>query len=129
MIGSTAVWTFIEFLLHVSKTRMIKPMYVCFFGRRKFLPNYFGIFLQGFQEGGFITTFGLYFGDRFFNFKYFILFHIFISFIIINIILKNNWIESSRRQVNTTGSLIFIGAITYYNMYCLYHILRWKNMR
>jgi len=121
MVGSTAVWTFVEFILHMSKTRMIKPMYINIFGRRTFLSNYFGIFLQGFQEGGFITTFGLYFGDRMFCLKYFILFHIFLGFIIGNILLKNNWMESSKRQVNTIGSLVFIGAITCYNMYCLYH--------
>ena len=33
---------------------------------------YFGIFLQGFQEGGCITTIGLYFGDRLHIKKYII---------------------------------------------------------
>lgn len=121
MIGSTIIWTIIEFLLHASRTRMIKPMYVNFFGKKKFLPNYAGVFLQGFQEGGFITTFGLYFGDRFFNLKYLILFHVLITIIIFDINLKNNWVESSRRQVNTLGSLTFICGITCYNIYCLYN--------
>jgi hypothetical protein len=121
MIGSTAVWSLIEFMLHISNTRVIKPMYISFFGRNIFLHNYLGIFLQGFQEGGFITTFGLYFGDRIFCLKYFILLHIFIVFIIVNILFKNNWMESSKRQINTPSSLAYIGIITCYNAYCLYY--------
>ena len=121
MLGSTLIWSFIELLLHLSNTRVIKPMYVNFFGSKKYLNKYLGIFLQGFQEGGFITTFGLYFGDRMFKLKYIILLNIITYFIILDIILKNSTITSSKRQINTIPSLSFIGAITLYNIYCLYN--------
>ena len=121
MIGSTLIWSFIEFMLHISNTRVIKPMYISFFGERKYLHNYLGIILQGCQEGGFITTFGLYFGDRIYQLKYIILLQIIIFCIIIDIFLKNSTIISSKRQVNTILSMSFIGSITLYNTYCLYY--------
>ena len=68
MLGSTFVWTLIEIYLNISKTRVIKPMYITMLHKKKIrLPKYVGIFLQGFQEGGVVTTFGLYFGDRLFD--------------------------------------------------------------
>tara|TARA_B100000902_G_C27313807_1_gene920016 strand:+ start:165 stop:932 length:768 start_codon:yes stop_codon:yes gene_type:complete len=121
MLGSTLIWTLIELLLHLSNTRVIKPMYINFFGSKKYLNKYFGIFLQGFQEGGFITTFGLYFGDRMFKLKYVILLIIITYFIIIDILIKNSTILSSKRQINTIPSLSFISVITLYNGYCLYN--------
>jgi hypothetical protein len=120
MIGSTIIWTSIEFILHLSNTRVIKQMSINWFGKKLYLPNYLGIFLQGFQEGGFITTSGLYFGDRLFHFKYFIILHILILFIILNIILKNNNTISSKRKINTPGSLACIGGVSLYNIYYLY---------
>ena len=72
LIGSTIVWSIIEFYLHLSNTRIIKPMYIEFTGNKWQLNKHVGIILQGFQEGGFITTIGMYFGDRLFHFKYFI---------------------------------------------------------
>ena len=59
LIGSTIIWSFIELFLHLSNTRIIKPMYITLFGKKQEIPEYLGIILQGFQEGGLITTIGL----------------------------------------------------------------------
>lgn len=123
MIGSTIVWTIIEYLLNITKTRVIKPMYITYMnGEKKLLNKYFGIFLQGFQEGGVVTTFGLYFGDRLFNYKYLVLFHIFIFYIIINLLTKQNTNNEnlSKRQINTISSLILMSSITLYNIKKIY---------
>ena len=71
MIGSTVIWTIIEFFLHSTKTRNIKPMYITnIYGNNHFIHKYYGILLQGAQEGGVVTTIGLYFGDRIFELYY-----------------------------------------------------------
>ena len=129
MIGSTIVWTIIEYILSFTKTRVIKPMYVTNYSGKKIkLNKHLGIFLQGFQEGGVVTTFGLYFGDRLFNVKYLIFFHLFIGYIVINMVMKDNnnlniknvkQIKKnkniSKRQINTIPSLGIMGYITSYN--------------
>ena len=144
MIGSTIVWTIIEYMLSFTKTRVIKPMYVTNYSGDKIkLNKHLGIFLQGFQEGGVVTTFGLYFGDRLFNIKYLIFFHLFIGYIVINMIMKDNHNlktlkklkknnNVSNRQINTIPSLGIMGFITIYNVKTLYynqsHFLRQFKM-
>jgi hypothetical protein len=134
MIGSTLVWTFIEYMLSFSKTRVIKPMYITNYSGNKIkLNKYFGIFLQGFQEGGVVTTFGLYFGDRLLNINYLIYFHLFIGYIVINMAMKENnnlnvkslkYLKKnnnvSKRQVNTFSSLCIMVLITFYNFKTLF---------
>jgi len=119
---STLIWTFIEFVLHISNTRRIKPM-VFYYSKdnSQVVPHYLGLFLQGFQEGGCITTIGLYFGDRLFSFNHLIFLHILITFIVINVYNKKTSSErNSTRQVNTTGSLITMSAVTLCNLKTLY---------
>ncbi len=132
MIGSTIIWTIIEFILFVFKIRLIKPMYINFFNTKIELHKYLALFLQGFQEGGLITTIGLYFGDRLNNFYYMLIFHIFIIFSIINIFKKVNLNKSSRRQVNSKGSLGLMSFFTIFNLTMLYlypdHIYRQIKM-
>ncbi len=119
---STLIWSLIEFLLHISNTRVIKPMNLYYMNKKKELPSYLGIFLQGFQEGGCITTFGLYFGDRINNYNYCIFLHALISIIIINVLIKENkQIHSSKRQINTKSSLFLMGSVTLYNIMTLYY--------
>ena len=126
LIGSTIVWYAIELYLHLSSTRIIKPMYIGITGHKWQLNNYAGIMLQGFQEGGFITTVGMYFGDRLFILKYMIMFHILIIGIIIHIAFNNNnnnntVKRASMRQINTTSSLSLISTVTIYNGITLYN--------
>ena len=132
LIGSTIIWSIVELFLHVSKTRIIKPMYITLFGTKQELPQCLGIILQGFQEGGLITTLGLYFGDRLSDFRYLIFLHLFILFIISNIYIKKNTIKSSERQINTFSSVMFIGIATIYNCIKLYqnpvHLYRQLTM-
>jgi len=132
LVGSTTIWSFVELYLHMSKTREIKPMYIMIGSRKIQLSRTVGIVLQGFQEGGFITTLGLYFGDRIYEFKSQIHMHIFISLVVANIFTKTNKVKSSKRQINTKGSLAFIGGVTLYNMYMCYshpeHIERQLSM-
>ena len=134
MIGSTLVWTVIESLLHITNTRIIKPMYITDMYKNKYLlPKPLSIFLQGFQEGGVVTTFGLYFGDRLFQLKYFIAFHLFIAYIIKNMNSKQNISNvASKRQINNLGSICTIGTVTMYNTIKLYqypnHFQRQFNM-
>ena len=120
LIGSTIIWSFIELFLHLSNTRIIKPMYITLFGKKQEIPEYLGIILQGFQEGGLITTIGLYFGDRLFDYRYFLFLHVFILFIINNIFIKKNKVKASKRQVNTYSSMGFICFVTLYNIKSLY---------
>jgi hypothetical protein len=124
MIGSTIVWTIIEFFLQVTSTRNIKPMYITtFYGQQIYLHKYLGMFLQGFQEGGVVTTIGLYFGDRLFDYHYLYMFHGLILFIIVSMFFKNsnsNNNNLSKRQINTSSSLGMMGTITIYNVKTLY---------
>jgi hypothetical protein len=133
MIGSSLVWTIIEALLYITNTRKIKQMYISYNGKRLILSPYTGIVLQGTQEGGVVTTFGLFFGDRLFNYKYIILLHSFIFFIIRDIL--NNTTDTtilSKRQINTKSSLFLMGSVTLYNLKNLYenpdHIHRQMKM-
>jgi hypothetical protein len=135
MIGSTIIWSIIECFLHYSNTRNIKPMYITNFnGKKIYLNKNIGIFLQGFQEGGVITTIGLYFGDRLFEPKYFYFFHTLIGFIICTMALKPYSDSSvlSKRQINTPSSLGIIGIISIYNVKNLiknpYHLQRQTSM-
>lgn len=134
MFGSTIIWTLIETVLYFTDTRAIKPMYITDFHKNKILvPRYMSLFLQGFQEGGVVTTFGLYFGDRLTTLKYILFFHAFIAYIIVNMNSKQNIsIVASKRQVNTLGSLLTMGTITLYNTIQLYrypeHFQRQCNM-
>jgi len=121
LIGSTIIWSFVEFCLHISKTRDIKPMQLSLYSKQIQLPQFIGIILQGFQEGGFITTLGLYYGDRIHQTYYQIHMHIFILMVIANLFFKSNIIKSSKRQINTKGSLGFIGIVTLYNMQKIYY--------
>ncbi len=132
LIGSTAVWSFVELMLHLSKTRNIKPMFIIYGNNKKQLPQSVGIILQGFQEGGFITTLGLYYGDRLYETYYQIQLHMLIILVVSNIYIKTNKVRSSKRQVNAKGTLACIGGITVYNMYMCYthpeHIDRQMSM-
>ena len=121
MLYSTFIWTVIEFLLHMSNTRIIKPMFFYFFNHKYKLPFLFGIFLQGFQEGGCVTTIGLYFGDRLYNYKSVVFLHFLILFIIGNVSIKhriNNF--ASKRLVNSNGSVSLMSIITLFNFNTLY---------
>ena len=135
MIGSTLIWTFIEFLLYMTNTRKITSMYVTNFdGRKLQLPKPIGLLLQGSQEGGVVTTIGLYFGDRLYQTKYFVLYHVFILYIVINMSLKQNYNDKtlSKRQVNTMSSLFIMSYITLYNLRTIIlnpsHFFRQCNM-
>lgn len=119
MLKSTIIWAFIEYMLHLSKTRVIKPMYIHYKGNSYVLPRYLSVTLQGAQEGGFVTTLGLYFGDRIFIKKYLILLHFLLAIMVINIFIKTNHDTSSKRQINTKGSLILIGGMTIFNIKCV----------
>lgn len=117
MIGSTFVWTIIEAFLHLSKTREIKSMYIQLNGMKFSIPTFWGIFLQGFQEGGLVSTFGLYFGDRLSQPLHLCLLHVFILFIVKGLMSKNRGYNVlSKRQINAPGSLAMIGLITVYNL-------------
>ncbi len=122
MIGSSVVWSIIELFLYLSNTRKIKPMYLFYSNQRIEIPKYMGICLQGIQEGGVVATFGLYFGDRMFNYKYVIVYHLFLMNMVINMSYKqtNNKILS-KRQINTKGSLLLMSAFTMYNVVSLYN--------
>jgi len=141
MLYSTFAWSLIEFFLHISNTRVIKPMVFYFFQHRYKLSNYLGIFLQGFQEGGCVTTIGLYFGDRLFvsgstslfYFSHsFVYLHLLIFFIVCNVAFKqriNNC--NSKRLVNANSSIVLMSAITLYNCRTLYlypeHV--WRQLK
>jgi len=119
---STLIWTFIEFFLHTSNTRIIKPMVYHYDKNNSVtVPHYLGLFIQGFQEGGVITTFGIYFGDRFYSFEHNICLHVLIALIVLNVYNKpKTTTQTSVRQVNTTGSLLGMSSITLYNINSLY---------
>ena len=85
------------------------------------LPINLGIFLQGFQEGGCITTIGLYFGDRLHIYKYCFFLHVLILFISMNVFIKTKKVgQSSKRLVNSASSLSLMGTITAYDIIILY---------
>lgn len=120
MFGSSIIWTIIELFLHYTNTRVIKPMYIGFGNNQRKINNYLGICLQGVQEGGFVTTFGLYFADRIFQIKYFLLLHMFVIFIVLNIYFKKNEEKLSKRQINSNNSLLLILSSTFYNIKMIY---------
>jgi hypothetical protein len=122
MIGSSISWAMIELLLHLSNTRNIKPMFIFYSNKQIEIPKYLSIGLQGIQEGGVISTFGLYFGDRIFNYKYVLLYHLFLIYMVINMSYKqtDNKILS-KRQINTKSSLLLIGSVTVYNGLSIYN--------
>ena len=135
MVGSTLIWTIIEFFLYFTNTRIIKPMYLRYKNSDIKIPKYLSLFLQGFQEGGVITTIGLYFGDRLNNKEslyHIIFFHLIILFSVIKIVNKNNYQKASKRQINTSSSLTLMGSVTLYNIYMMYlypeHIYRQLKM-
>jgi hypothetical protein len=122
MLGSSGVWSIVEFLLYITNTRNIKPMFVYYSKKQIQIPKYLGICLQGVQEGGVISTFGLYFGDRMFNYKYVLLYHFFLIYMVVNMSFKqtNNKILS-KRQINTKSSLLLMGSMTVYNGISMYN--------
>ena len=119
MVGSTLVWTLIEFFLYITNTRKIKSMYITNYnGKQIKLHKSISLFLQGFQEGGVVTTIGLYFGDRLYEPKYLIMYHSFILFMIMNMAKKQKHETTvlSKRQVNTLSSMFIMSYITLYNV-------------
>jgi hypothetical protein len=122
MTGSSIVWTIIEGCLHISNTRIIKPMFVSYSNKQIEIPKYMGICLQGIQEGGVVSTFGLYFGDRMFNSKYVILYNLLVTYMVGNMSKKqtNNEILS-KRQINTPSLIVLMGGITIYNGISIYN--------
>jgi len=131
---STLIWTVIEFLLHITNTRCIKPMIFYYSNdNSQVVPHYVGLFLQGFQEGGCITTIGLYFGDRLNSFNHVIFLHTLIIFILVNVGIKKMSTErNSVRQVNTITSLVTMSTVTICNIKTLYehqqHLYRQLTM-
>jgi hypothetical protein len=122
MIGSSISWAIIELLLHISNTRKIKPMFISYSDQQIEIPKYAGVCLQGIQEGGVVSTFGLYFGDRLFMANSSILYHLFLVYMVINMSKKQtNDKILSRRQINTKGSLLLMGSATVYNGISLYN--------
>ena len=133
LLGSTAVWSTVEYYLHTSGTRVIKPMTIKVRDLEYNVPVAGSLIIQGLQEGGLITTLGLYFGDRIDQPSSIILFHMFLLLAIISVCAQKNLIRSSRRMVNTRASLTFIGSITACDVYyalCLYreHLMRQLRM-
>lgn len=122
LVGSTTIWTIVEWCLHITNTRKIRPMYIYVFDKTYQLPNGVGIILQGFQEGGFITTIGLYFGDRLHTTYSWIHLHLLILLGSSTILMrKNTTTVASKRQINTAGSILCIGSATIYNMMCMFY--------
>ena len=83
-------------------------MYIYYNDTSYLLPRYISVCLQGAQEGGFVTTLGLYFGDRIFITKYFILLHLLLFTIVFNIYVKKNYVSASKRQINTRSSILLL---------------------
>ena len=127
-VGSTLLWAIVELYLHMSGTRIIAPM---FLGPKHnpdmqiILPPAVSALLRGAQEGGVVTTIGLYYGDKMHDISAFLRLHVFIVVVIINVWLRkpiNNSIITSKRQINTIGSILFmLSAITYD------FVMLWKN--
>ena len=78
------------------------------YGQKRFeLPKYLALLLQGLQEGGVVSTFGLYFGDRFFDYRYNVIYNMFMINMVINMNNKQTIINNlSKRQINTLSSVI-----------------------
>lgn len=137
--GASAIWTAVEIYLHTSGTRIIKPM---FLGLRNnsnmkiLLPTAAGALLQGVQEGGVVTTIGLYYGDRLSNMATIARMHLFIAVVIANVWMRDTKEcanpVASKRQVNTNGSMLFIGSATVFDLMMLWkhpeHIYRQLTM-
>lgn len=126
-LGTSILWTIVEVYLHTSKTRIIKPMWLGFKNRPNMqitLPPILGATLQGIQEGGVVTTLGLYYGDRIYNPTTIIRLHIFIAIVILNVCIRNtpDTNKLSKRQINTTGSMLFIGSVTLFDI-----IMLWRH--
>ena len=119
LLGSTTIWTIVELYLHMSGTRVIKPMKIRIQEITYTAPLWSSLLVQGLQEGGLITTLGLYFGDRINDPISIIVFHVFLLFSIINVCAQKNLPKSSKRMVNTNASLGFIGSITLYDLYVM----------
>jgi hypothetical protein len=133
MIGSSVIWTFVELFLNVRKIRIIKPMKIQYYGQTTVLNKYLGICLQGIQEGGVVTIIGLYFGDRLYSFMYQCMYHILIAYMVINMVSKDSNLKIlSKRQVNTSGSLLLMSSAALYNGIIIYynpaHFYREMNM-
>jgi|SaaInlStandDraft_6_1057023.scaffolds.fasta_scaffold81261_1 hypothetical protein len=136
MAGSSIIWTMVEMCMHMNSTRLIKPMFIYASGYKYQLPRPVGTLLQGIQEGGVITTVGLYYGDRLYHIGSLVHLHVFILFVVINVLSRtvnvNTTAVASKRQVNTSGSLLGIGSVTVYNMMMLYqyptHLQRQLSM-
>jgi len=133
MIGSSILWTFVEYVLNNQQIRVIKPMSIVFNGNTYIVNKYIGICLQGIQEGGAVSIIGLYFGDRFFSFYYQICYHILILYMVTNMMTKKSNLKVlSKRQVNTPGSLFFMTTISLWNVMVVYyhpnHMYREFNM-
>jgi hypothetical protein len=129
LIGSTATWTLVELYLHTSGTRVIKPMTLLVRGYAYTLPLWSSLIVQGLQEGGLITTLGLFYGDRLGDPKSIIMFHVFLLLSIINVCAQKNLPKSSRRMVNTRASLSFIGSITLYDLHVFSYIENEEMLR
>lgn len=119
LVGSTTIWSVVECYLHISGTRIIKPMKLIVRGYSYTSPIWSSVIVQGLQEGGLITTLGLYFGDRIWDPTSIILFHVFLLFSVINVCSQTNLPRSSKRMVNTDTSVGLIGLATIYDVYVL----------
>lgn len=133
MMGSSFIWTLIELFLNERKVRIIKPMKLTYNNKTIILNKYFGICLQGIQEGGVVTIIGLYFGDRFFSYTYQTIYHIIITYMVVNMMKKESNLKIlSKREINTPGSLLLMSSATVYNGIMLYynpsHLYRSLNM-
>ena len=102
MVGSSIIWTVVELFLNETKVRIIKPMKITWNKQDVILNKYVGILFQGIQEGGVVTTIGLYFGDRFYSWFYQLLYHGIIFYMMANMLNKtSDPTILSRRQINT----------------------------
>ena len=94
------------------------------------LPTIVGALLQGVQEGGVVAAVGLYYGDRLHDVEVLARLHILIAFIVANVWMRDTTATTSametsiasKRQVNTTGSMLLISAATVYDLTML-----WKH--
>ena len=137
--GASVIWTIVEIYLHTSGTRVITPMFI---GLRNnpniqiILPTALGALLQGVQEGGVVTAVGLYYGDRICDITILARLHLFIAVVIANVWMRDTNVGTnvvaSKRQVNTSGSMMLIIAATAFDMMMLWkhpeHIYRQMAM-
>jgi hypothetical protein len=100
------------------------------------LPTALGALLQGVQEGGVVTAVGLYYGDRICDITILARLHLFIAVVIANVWMRDTNVGTnvvaSKRQVNTSGSMMLIIAATAFDMMMLWkhpeHIYRQMAM-